>query len=80
MQIKPNTEGEKEYVEVPNLVGSSCEYAANALKALGLQMELEGTGTVVSQVPARGEQVEKYSIIKIKGDTPVDTTTYYGLE
>ena len=80
MQIKPNTEGEKEYVEVPNLVGSSCEYAANALKALGLQMELEGSGTVISQVPARGEQVEKYSIIKVKGDTPVDTTTYYGLE
>ena len=80
MQIKPNTEGEKEYVEVPNLIGADCAYAANALKALGLQAQIEGSGKIVSQTPAKGEKVEKYSIVKVKGDTAADTATSYGIE
>ncbi len=80
MQIKPSAKTEKETVTVPNLVGSSCEYAASALKNSGLLMEISGSGTVKSQTPAGGKVVEKYSIVKVNGDSAVDKTTYYGME
>ncbi len=79
-QIKADVPAETETVEVPNLIGSTVEYAASALKDLGLQMENEGDGAIVSQTPAAGKIVEKHSIIKVKGDTAVDTTTFYGIE
>ena len=80
MQIKSDAGKEKETVEVPNLVGTTVDYAASRLKDLGLQIEIEGSGSVVSQTPAAGKQVEKYSIVKVKGNTAEDTTTYYGIE
>lgn len=80
MQIKSDSNGGKETVEVPNLIGTTVDYAASRLKDLGLQIEIEGSGSVVSQTPAAGKQVEKYSIVKVKGNTEEDTTTYYGIE
>lgn len=80
MQIKSDSNGEKETVEVPNLIGTTVDYAASRLKDLGLQIEIEGSGSVVSQTPAAGKQAEKYSIVKVKGNTDEDTTTYYGIE
>lgn len=80
MQIKSDSNGEKETVEVPNLIGTTVDYAASRLKDLGLQIEIEGSGSVVSQTPAAGKQAEKYSIVKVKGNTEEDTTTYYGIE
>lgn len=80
MQIKSDSNGGKETVEVPNLIGTTVDYAATRLKDLGLQIEIEGSGSVVSQTPAAGKQAEKYSIVKVKGNTEEDTTTYYGIE
>ena len=80
MQIKSDSNGEKETVEVPNLIGTTVDYAASRLKDLGLQIEIEGSGSVVSQTPAAGKQAEKYSRVKVKGNTEEDTTTYYGIE
>lgn len=80
MQVKSDSSGEKETVEVPNLIGTTVDYAASRLKDLGLQIEIEGSGSVVSQTPAAGKQAEKYSIVKVKGNTEEDTTTYYGIE
>lgn len=80
MQIKSDSNGGKETVEVPNLIGTTVDYAASRLKDLGLQIEIEGSGSVVSQTPAAGKQAEKYSIVKVKGNTAEDTTTYYGIE
>ena len=65
---------------MPNLIGTTVDYAASRLKDLGLQIEIEGSGSVVSQTPAAGKQAEKYSIVKVKGNTEEDTTTYYGIE
>lgn len=80
MQIKSDSNGGKETVEVPNLIGTTVDYAASRLKDLGLQIEIEGSGSVVSQTPAAGKQAEKYSIVKVKGNTEEDTTAYYGIE
>lgn len=77
----PKTESEpKEYVQVPDVVGASMEVAVSMLEQKGLIVEIEKSGTVVSQTPAGGETVEKNSVIKIKGDTETDTTTYYGID
>ena len=80
MQIPKKETGEKEYVEVPNVMGMDMEVAAAALKEAGLLIEIEKSGTVVSQTPAGGKTVEKNSIVKVKGDTETDTTTYYGID
>ena len=80
MQVPRNSNEEKEYVTVPNVVGASMEVAASRLAQAGLLIEIEKSGTVVSQTPARGETVEKNSIVKVKGDTDTDTTTYYGID
>lgn len=80
MQIPKTETGEKEYVEVPNVMGMDMEVAAAALKEAGLLIEIEKSGTVVSQTPAGGKTVEKNSIVKVKGDTETDTTTYYGID
>ena len=80
MQIKPQATGEKEYAIVPSTVGANVEYAVTKIENNGLLVEIEGTGTVVKQTPAAGEQVEKNTIVKIKCDTSVDTTVYYGIE
>lgn len=80
MQIKSDVSGEEEMTEVPNLMGTTVEYAVSRLKEAGLLVEIEGSGTVVSQVPAAGKQIKKYGIVKVKGDTAEDTTVYYGIE
>ena len=79
-QIRPTETNETEQVEVPSFIGSSCEYAAAEAKTRGLQVELDGSGTVISQTPGAGTKVDRYCIIRLKGDTAVDKTTYYGIE
>ncbi len=80
MQIKPTETGEKEYVTVPKFTGSSCEYALAEAASVGLLLDVEGDGKIISQTPAAGEIVEKFSLVKVKGDTAVDTTTFYGID
>ncbi|MBR2860542.1 MAG: PASTA domain-containing protein [Clostridia bacterium] len=79
-QIKPTEEAQKEMVTVPNLIGSSCDYAASVLKNAGLLVEIDGSGSVISQTPAAGKTVAKYSIIKVTGANKVDTTVHYGID
>ena len=80
MQVPKIENEQKEYVKVPDVIGTSAEVAASMLEQKGLIVEIEKSGTVVSQIPAGGETVEKNSIVKIKGDTETDTTTYYGID
>ncbi len=80
MQIPKTETEEKQYVEVPNVTGMDMEVAASLLKENGLLIEIEKSGSVVSQTPAGGKMVEKNSIVKVKGDTETDTTTYYGID
>lgn len=80
MQIKKTDTLDEETVTVPNLVGLTDVEAAAELKESGLLMEIEGSGKIISQSPARNTVVKKYSIVKVKGDIAVDTTTFYGIE
>lgn len=80
MQVKKSDVSEEETVTVPNLVGLTDTEAAAKLKESGLLMEIEGSGRIISQSPVRNTVVKKYSIVKVKGNTEVDTTTFYGIE
>lgn len=80
MQVPKNNEGEKEYVQIPNVTGASMDVAVSMLENAGVIVEIEKSGTVISQVPAGGKTVEKNSIVKIKGDTEADTTVYFGID
>lgn len=64
--INPNSV-EKEYVEMPSLIGRSYSDAVAMLKSLGLQYEVAGSsGVVIDQVPAVGEKIEKRSVTLIR--------------
>ncbi len=80
MQIKKTDTSLEETAIVPSLVGLTDAEAAAKLKECGLLMEIDGSGTIISQSPARNTTVKKYSIVKVKGNTAVDTTTFYGID
>ena len=50
---------------VPDLTGKGASQATNDLRSLNLNISIEGSGTVVSQDPAKGTQVDEGSIIKV---------------
>ncbi len=50
---------------VPNLNGMSAARAANSLKSKNLNITVEGTGTVETQVPAAGSSVEQGTVVKV---------------
>ena len=57
---------QKEYVEMPNLVGLSLVEACETLVSMGLNYELDGEGgMVVAQFPPTGTVLEKYSTVQI---------------
>lgn len=57
---------QKEYVEMPNLVGLSLVEACEKLVTMGLNYELDGEGgMVVAQFPPTGTVLEKYSTVQI---------------
>lgn len=57
---------QKEYVEMPNLVGLSLVEACETLVSIGLNYELDGEGgMVVAQFPPTGTVLEKYSTVQI---------------
>ena len=57
---------QKEYVEMPNLVGLSLVEACEKLVTKGLNYELDGEGgMVVAQFPPTGTVLEKYSTVQI---------------
>lgn len=57
---------QKEYVEMPNLVGLSLVEACEKLVTMGLNYELDGEGgMVVAQFPPTGTILEKYSTVQI---------------
>jgi len=80
MQIQPAEASSAETVTVPNFYGMSCDAAESKARQLSLQLEFDGEGTVISQSIPFGKEVEKYTIIKVKGDTANDTTVFYGID
>ena len=57
---------QKEYVEMPNLVGLSLVEACEKLVTMGLNYELDGEGgMVVAQFQPTGTVLEKYSTVQI---------------
>ena len=62
-------------IEVPNLIGLSCEKAEKKLKEAGLRMLVQGGGEVVAQVPAAGSMVYSNTEILITGKDSVDSYT-----
>lgn len=52
-------------VTVPDLTGKSRYEATNILKTLNLNVTFNGSGTVVSQDPAKDTKVEEGSVIKV---------------
>ena len=66
-QIKPTEEiASFRYFEMPNLVGETAGNAIKAVNALGLHLEIDGTGgRVLSQYPQAGEIVNDRSIVLI---------------
>lgn len=55
--------GTEEKVSVPDVMGLPMQEAKDKLSDAGLQVSLDGSGTVQGQVPAAGEQVNKNSIV-----------------
>lgn len=80
MQAPTLDNGTKKQVQVPDVTGMPMEVAVSMLESSGVIVEIEKSGTVLTQVPAAGKMVEENSIVKIKGDTEIDTTTYYGID
>ena len=52
-------------VTVPDLRGMSASQATNVLKSKNLNIDIEGSGTVISQDYAKDEQVQEGTIIKV---------------
>ena len=50
---------------VPNLIGMTAAQAANSLKSKNLNINVEGSGVVISQDPVANTSVEQGSVIKI---------------
>ena len=55
--------GTEEKVTVPDVMGLPMQEAKDKLSDAGLQVSLDGSGTVQGQVPAAGEQANKNSIV-----------------
>ena len=60
--------------EVPNLKGMSYFEARNALKSVGLNIHVTGTGTVLSQDPMAGTSVEEGTVINVTLHSTVTDT------
>lgn len=75
--VVPVEVGEGEAL-VPDLDGSSARRAREACAALGLEVELEGSGSVVAQSPAAGTVVELGTRVRLvlarpsERDAPID--------
>ena len=63
------------YVTVPDLVGMTVSAAEDATDQVGLALDVDGgyDGTVVSQWPEAGEQVEAHSTVSVTVEAPEPT-------
>lgn len=52
-------------ITVPDLKGMNASQATNLLKEKNLNINIEGNGTVISQDPAKDEQVQEGTIIRV---------------
>ena len=50
---------------VPDLSKMSASQAINALRNVNLNISIDGSGTVVSQDPAKGTQVDEGTVVKV---------------
>ena len=59
-------DADKVTVTVPNLYGKTVSEATALLKNVGLNINIEGLGTVDSQLPKAGDQAERGSVVSVK--------------
>lgn len=64
----------RKMVTIPNLKGLSSSEATAKLKALNLNISIDGSGKVISQSPSYDTQIEEGSIIKVILKKPTDNT------
>lgn len=57
--------GEKTYVKVPSFKGMTAAEAINSAKSKNLNLQLEGSGIVISQDTASGSEIEVGSLITL---------------
>lgn len=65
IMVYSDTDTTKTSVEVPDLQGMSASQATNTLKAKNLNINIDGTGTVITQDYSKGTQVEEGTIISV---------------
>lgn len=54
------------YVKVPRLVGLDMDSALELIESEGLEMEKDGTGTVIGQFPYAGTEVDRGSTVQLE--------------
>ena len=64
----------RKMVTIPNLKGLSASEATSKLKALNLNINIDGSGKIISQSPSYDTQIEEGSIIKVILKKPTDNT------
>lgn len=60
-----NNQVEKNIVSVPSLKDMTIEQAINSLKSKNLNINIEGSGKVISQSPTNGTEIEEGSIVNV---------------
>ena len=63
-----------EYVEMPEVTGLSVEEAVVILENAGLEVELVGSGKVLSTTPSAGSRVKKGEVVLVRGEDNADTS------
>ena len=64
----------RKMLTIPNVKGLSASEARAKLKALNLNIDISGSGTVISQSPSYDTEIEEGSIIKVILKQPTDNT------
>lgn len=65
--------GTQDLVTVPNVVGKSLREAAAILGAVGLTMDIEGSGEAMEQEPVAGTKVKAGQVVRVKFSPPTTT-------
>jgi len=68
--VSLGNQSNSDVVTVPDLTGETLRGAGELLSALGLQMQLSGTGLVVQQDPRPGVEVSKATVIRVYFQPP----------
>jgi len=70
------SDGERNFVRVPDLRSLSLRRAMNRLAYHQLTMAVEGSGLIVSQVPRPGEQVKRGALVQVRCRPATELTAF----